>query len=119
MERESKKKISELPLSGILHAPSGRGSVDVKIDQCLSCYQGDPEKISVLHESREIIKHAMSLGDGDEGDVYEVQCDECKHTYSLGVLTIESKTPSGTSWMASVFAKDEKTNGKWVWLGYF
>lgn len=116
---EQQKTLEDLPVPDAVHAPSGRGSVDVNVLRCLSCEQPDATKILVVSEKKQNIKHNKSPEGGDEAMVYEVQCQVCNEKYKLGIITIEGETPSGTTTMGSAYVMDKNTKEKWAWLGYF
>ncbi|MBD3187777.1 hypothetical protein GF325_13155 [Candidatus Bathyarchaeota archaeon] len=112
------KKLIELPLAASVHAPSGRGSVEIDLTQCINCQQDDAEKITVIKETEGIISHSMSDPSGEHAEIYHLKCDLCDFEYELATVTIESKTPTGTTNIVSVYIKNQ-TTGKWSWLGYF
>ncbi|MFX0100068.1 MAG: hypothetical protein ACFFCS_10850 [Candidatus Hodarchaeota archaeon] len=113
------KTLDNLPVPEKVHAPCGRGSVDVNLLSCLSCEQRDPEKILVLNESKQKIKHSTSSESGEDATVYEVQCSVCNVKYKIGIITVEGETACGSSMLCSTFVMDKNTGGKWYWLGYF
>lgn len=113
------KKLNELPIAGCLHAPCQRGSVNIQLSSCQLCGQEDPEKITVLSEIEEKIQHSMGPAGGQDGMVYELQCDACGGTYKIGVITIAATSLSGPTELSSVFITDEKSKGKWGGSGIF
>nr|MDO8110018.1 hypothetical protein [Candidatus Sigynarchaeota archaeon] len=115
------KKFDELPIACSVVAPRNKGTININVGSCLSCEQPDPAKISVLNESREIIKYSSGPPEGEEGDVYELECDVCHFKYKLAVLRYKHPGEnSGGPWeFCSLYGADERTKNKWMWIGYF
>ncbi|MHA1793276.1 MAG: hypothetical protein ACTSVI_11570 [Promethearchaeota archaeon] len=113
------KKMEDLEISAVVHAPCGRGSVEINTSECIFCGQNDPTKITVLSEKKQKIKHSLGHEEGDDATVYELECDVCHKKYKIGIIKIQGNVGDNTTELNSVFSNDEKTNNKWVWLGYY
>ncbi|MBN2154359.1 MAG: hypothetical protein JW839_23085 [Candidatus Lokiarchaeota archaeon] len=111
------KKLDELPIAVTVCAPRSKGTCDVNIGQCFSCLQSDPSKISVVDESIGRIEHALGPEGGEEGEIYELECDVCHARYKIGVVHREKE---GGDWsFNSMFGSDERTGNKFMWIGFF
>ncbi len=81
----------------------------------MSCGQGDGQKITVISEKKDKIKHALGPDDGTDGMIYTLECDICHHQFKFGVITVEGKSLAGPIEARSVFCMDGED--KWKWLG--
>jgi transcription elongation factor Elf1 len=113
------KKLDELTISGDVHAPCQRGSVIIKLSNCLLCGHEKPDDITVLSEETLPIVHSLGPAEGVEGTVYELECGACGGRYNLGVISCLAAAACGETEISSVFYADEKTGWKWTWLGYY
>ena len=87
------KKLDELTISGDVHAPCQRGSVVIKLSNCLLCGHEKPDDITVLSEETQPIVHSLGPPEGTEGTVYELECGACGGRYNLGVISRCSRRP--------------------------
>ncbi len=110
------KKLDELPIAVTVCAPRSKGTCDVNIGRCFSCQQSDPAKISVIKEERGKIAHSFSES-GEEGDIYDLECDLCHFRYKIGVVQRENE--AGGWSFNSMFGADERTGNRFMWIGYF
>jgi len=110
-------KLDEVPIASSVCAPRNKGTCDVTI-ACFSC-NADPSQISVLNEYQDKIKHSLGPDDGEEGTVYELECDVCHFQSKLGVVTRERHGVERDYEFHSLFGSDETTGNKWMWLGFF
>lgn len=110
------KKLDEMPVSCSVHAPRSKGCVTIDVGRCFKCMQADPSKISVIEDGEEIIETSMVT---DTGHVFKLRCDECGHEYNIGVISVDSDTPSGSWTCQSMFLADIENGkpGTWKWLG--
>jgi hypothetical protein len=112
------RKLDELEIAASVCAPRNKGTCDVLIG-CFSCNQTDTSKISVHNEYQEKIKHSLGPEDGEDGTVYELECDICHFQSKLGVVIRERHGVEGDYNFHSLFGSDETTGNKWMWLGFF
>mgnify|MGYP006291370323 CR=1 FL=1 len=114
------KTLFDLPISGCVTAPRGRGNVDIDVCVCLLCGQNEPEKIFVTGETKGKINHSLSdPNDNIDGKIYNLKCNVCNGEYQLGVLEIDSETPSGKGRCSSMYSKIEGDKETWKWLGCY
>nr|MDO8118011.1 hypothetical protein [Candidatus Sigynarchaeota archaeon] len=111
------KKLFDLEIPDSVAAIKGRGIMNIKIFNCMSCGQDDASKISVISEMEDKIKHALAPDAGTDGIIYGLECDVCHHRFKFGVIKVEGKTASGPVEACSIFCAD--TEDKWKWLGCY
>jgi hypothetical protein len=111
------KKLDELPIAVTVCAPRSKGTCDVNIGNCFSCQQSDPNKISVINETQGKIVHSLGPDGGEDGTIYDLECDLCHFKYRIGVVSKDYKEAGYT--FNSMFGSDERTGNKFMWIGYF
>jgi cytochrome c5 len=110
------KKLDELSIAVTVCAPRSKGTCNVSLGECFSCHQTDPTRISVVNETRGTIMHSLKP-EGEDGEIYELECDACHFTYKLGIVHKENK--EGDWSFNSMFGNDKFTGNKWMWIGYY
>jgi cytochrome c5 len=111
------KKLDELPIAVTVCAPRSKGTCDVNIGKCFKCQQSDPAKISVNDETQGKIAHSLGPEGGEDGDIYDLECDVCHFKYKIGIVKKENK--QGDWSFHSMFGSDERTGNRFMWIGYF
>nr|MDO8087418.1 hypothetical protein [Candidatus Sigynarchaeum springense] len=109
------KKLDELPIATSVCAPRSKGTCDIEIGNCFNCKQSDPTKITVVTECQGKIEHSFGPEGGDDGDIYELQCDVCHFRYKIGVV----HKKKGDFSFNSMFGSDERTGNRFMWLGIY
>ncbi|NMC04393.1 MAG: hypothetical protein GYA24_04235 [Candidatus Lokiarchaeota archaeon] len=111
------KKLDELPIAVTVCAPRNKGTCDVNVGSCFKCNQPDPAKISVINEMKGKIVHSLGPEGGDDGIIYDLECDVCHFKYRIGIVQKENE--KGDWSFCSMFGADERTGNRFTWIGYF